>query len=186
MVPIFRMQNNILIDHIIIKSGYTHNTHWRGAHTLIKLPLKDNLQQWTFQAHCNKMKSMCTLQFEFYTADNKLCAKSFVLSNQLQNTLGKLTIPMVSVLNIDDNMLISQNNNHNNANYDCYNYNNIDSNNNHILIGEFNFEYFILKPFKHPKCGTILAKSFPKNVLALIGHRGTGSWESALYPGIRR
>merc|ERR1719242_2984683 len=64
------------------------------------------------------------------------------------------------------------------------------SNGNGLLIGEFNFEYRIIKPFKHKSCGSVLFKTFKNQERytnsILIGHRGTGSHGSADLPGTRR
>merc|ERR1719242_1364665 len=64
------------------------------------------------------------------------------------------------------------------------------SNGNGLLIGEFNFEYRIIKPFKHKSCGSVLCKTFKNQERytnsILIGHRGTGSHGSAALPGTRR
>ena len=110
--------------------------------------------------------------------------------------MGYLTLPLSSLsdnilLNINDTPSIPASPSHHGSIYN-YNYSSTSSNRtSHIfsmpddpggmLIGEFNFEYFLITPFNHPKCGNILARSFANTADILIGHRGTGSWKSA-YP----
>ena len=164
--PPLIINNNIYIDRIVIRSGYINTNRYRGIHVNVALPLgeEDKLKVFKFQSHHKQINSLCSLEFEFYPRSGPALARVFVLPSQiLSNDSGRFTLALLSSSNDQRGGL---------------------------LIGEFNFEYTLIKPFHHESCGNILHKTFQHkseyNKTILIGHRGVGGHNSAKLPGPRR
>jgi len=164
--PPLIINNNLHIDRIVIRSGYINTNRYRGIHVNVAMPISDDdrLKVYKFQARHQQINSLCSLEFEFYPRSGPAIARVFVLPSQiLSNDMGSFTLALLSTSNDQRGGL---------------------------LIGEFNFEYTLIRPFTHKSCGNILRKTFQHkseyNKTILIGHRGTGGHGSVTLPGPRR
>ena len=146
------VNNNIHIDRVLIRSGYINSNRYNGIHIMVSLPIKkrDRLKLYKFQSSFEQINALCSLEFEFFPRFGPSIAKCIALPSQI------LSGDSVGALTLP-----------------------LLSNGTGLLIGEFNFEYRIIKPFKHKNCGSVLFKTFKNQERytdsILIGHRGTGS-----------